>query len=268
MKTTQHGTWRLWLGGVVALVIVAALTFRTLCPKGFVRFSGYPDAGTVSCIAHGGISTPEHYLQLAGGGRIGMFGGPFQGEGGHTFLMRTNDGKWICGQTKKARFSFQGGEAEVERVATILDEATAPRSGTIAMTGLGGGVFGDCPGGRVTVDGDVLKLTLDATSAGGGASAERDRVDLMLSGRGVTVALWADLDAPWPERGDAEVGVARAWVRLTELVEGRAVRRLAAAGTGRLSRKGGCASLTLEKVTPLAVCPAEGEARGSLSLSW
>lgn len=265
---TQHGTWRLWLGAAVILVVVAAVTVRTLCPKGFVRFSGYPDAGSFACIAHGGISTPEHYVQLAGGGRIGMFGGPFQGEGVHPFLMRTNDGKWICGETKKARFSFQSGEAEVEQVATILDEATAPESGTLTMSGLGGGVFGDCTTARVTVDGDVLKLALDVTSSGGGASAARDRVDLMLSGRGVTVAMWADLERPWPERGDAEVGIRQAWVRLTEMVDEHSVRRIAGASAGRLIRKSGCATLELEKVTPLAVCPADGPARGSLSLSW
>jgi hypothetical protein len=264
----------LWAGAAALVIGIAGAAYASMCPKGFVRFSGYPDAGQFSCIDYGGIATPEHYLNLKNRGRLAFFGGPLAGEGGHAFLMRTGGdaGKWICGTTTKAKFAFDDGEAHVENVATILDEATAPRTGTLSLSELGGGVFGDdCKSTKVVVDGDVLKLELEVTSAGGGANTAYTRIDLSMSGSGLRIFTQVDLAAPWPERGDVEREVTYAWVRLTEVIDGQVVRRIAVSGPGsRLTRKDGCARLELSSVTPLAACPGDTDTAsgGELDVSW
>lgn len=265
-------SWRLWAGLVAAVIGILAVGYQTYCPKGFVRFSGYEAAGSFSCIEYGGISTPEHYLSLKEAGRVSFFGAPLAGEGGHPFLMRTpgTKGKWICGTANTVQFSFGDGEASIENASVVLDEAEVQHSGEMTISGLAGGVFGDdCKSTGVTIDGDILQLTLELTSMSGGASQDLTRLDALMSGGGLLIAAQVDLASPWPERGEIEREVRYGWVRLTEVIEGRTVRRLAVAGPGSvLVRKAGCATLELRGVTPLAACPAEEPGKGTLKLSW
>ncbi len=269
---SKYLTWRLGVAAAALVLGAAGVTYASLCPRGFVRFSEYPDAGRFSCIEYGGISSREHYLNLNNHGRMALFGGPFAGEGGHPFLMRTGGdaGKWICGESTAATFALNEGAASIKNVSTILDEATVPRNGNLTLSGLGGGVFGDgCKVGRLAARGNVLQVELETSSAGGGANQEATRLDLRVSGKGLVIATQVDLAAPWPRRGDVEREVTYAWVRLTEVIDGRVIRRIAVAGAGsRLTRKDGCATLELAQVTPLATCPAEGEATGTLEVSW
>ena len=264
--------WQVWVGAVVVVFGIAFMAYKSVCPKGLVRFAGYADADRFSCIDYGGISTPEHYLNLKNRGRVALFGGPFAGETGHAFLMRTGGdaGKWICGTTTSARFSFDSGDVKVVGVSTILDEATARRVGTLTLSGMGGGVFGDdCKSTAVVVGGDVLQLALELSSAGGGANSEYTRLDLSMSGSGFRIYTQIDLAAAWPQRGDAERDVVYAWVRLTEDDGKTVTRRIAVGGDGsKLTRKGGCATLELTQVTPLVACPAAQEGAGKLEVRW
>ena len=267
---TRSKTARVTITIALLAVLGGVAAWRLLAPRGFVDIRGEVGDERVAELArldHGGISTPEYYLQLKRRGRVSYFG---TRPAGSMFLWRTAGavGRWYCGRVASGTYDFREGELAVREVTMILDEGAAPREQTLTVSGVQiPWSAGEC--GPPAAQGVVEYAKLRSVLASGGGDTREVELGFEYleheGGPSARLSLTLELEGAPNKTGAQPIRYASV-VHTT--YDDETTRYVYVGGEGsRLVVEDGCARVELARVSAAGVCQPQG-GEGYLDIKW